>query len=319
MGLSEKIERLNEKLSETNPLLRHVDSEHWARNSVLLKDDDLAGYLTAAQRDPREVPLLNIGTNTLPFVRGIPEKVVTVGQLATYFMAPDEVIFELAMFSGYQLDRAKDQLRQLEARRREWEEISERIGPLTVRFRGAEFESTLADSARLGAIPFDVLYAEYLYRGKDLGKALEALRGAEEAARERKKIDRVLALAEPVSEELADAYRELCAEGFRARTGRWLSGMEADEAVFEPGEERVFLQMFLTDPKGPRSRWEFSDEEIGRIRAGYETIKESGRLPAAEFRELLRMSAQGTWPKELNTLVFRRLTEEPGEESVFTT
>ena len=54
MGLSEKIERLNEKLFETNPLLRHVDIEHWARDSVLLKDDDLAGYLAAAQREPRE-------------------------------------------------------------------------------------------------------------------------------------------------------------------------------------------------------------------------------------------------------------------------
>ena len=123
----------------------------------------------------------------------------------------------------------------------------------------------------------------------------------------------MLALGEPVSEELADAYRELCAEGFRARTGRWLSDMEDGEAVFEPGEERLFLQMFLTDPKGPRSRWEFSDEEIGRIRAGYETIKESGRLPAAEFRELLRMSAQGVLPRELNTMVFRRLTEDTGE------
>ena len=71
--------------------------------------------------------------------------------------------------------------------------------------------------------------------------------------------------------------------------------------------------MFLTDPKGPRSRWEFSDEEIGRIRAGYETIKESGRLPAAELRELLRMSAQGMWPNEWNTMVFRWLTEETGE------
>ena len=86
MGLSEKIERLNEKLLETNPLLRHVDIEHWARDSVLLKDDGLAGYLATAQREPREVPLLNIGTNTLPVVRGIPEKVVTVGQTNGTFL-----------------------------------------------------------------------------------------------------------------------------------------------------------------------------------------------------------------------------------------
>jgi hypothetical protein len=237
---------LNEELFNTNPSLLKLDRNKFAHASVLLKSDTLATYLMSSQTEKNNLPVLNVGSDLLPIIDGINKRVVTLGELANYFVKDIDELYEVLKLTGFDLSKIKPVIRKLEIERKAYIELSEAVGEVQVELDDETISLTLIDICNLKHISFEKLYNTYLLCDMNINRALREIEKKEKLAKDIKKLRNVIDLRAMPGEAVLKKYRRMVAHGRIAKL-KFYTAMDRGVEYLGFDDVTQVVEMFLTN------------------------------------------------------------------------
>lgn len=303
-----KVTYVNEELFRKNPSLKLVDDQKYSLASALLKSPTLAYYTLISQKTKSETPIMNIGLDTLPIIKGIPKQVVTIGELASYYMVEEEVLYNLLSTFNFDLEKIQDIIIKLEANRNDYISLSNGIGAMIINYHGNTFTATIEELAHMTQIPFKFLYEAYVNSDFNMSKALESLETTNKKLRDMQKLNDVLDVEETYTPGVLEKYRSMVGKGIAARNRLWARDLVIGAPRVKINNVSQYLRMCLTDIDSKYYEKDTMDsEEILLFLNAIITILHNEDFDVFDLRQLIIMSEMSNLPKELNTLAFKYL------------
>ena len=303
-----KITYVNEELFKKNPSLKLIDDTKFAITSTLLNSPSLAYYTLISQKTMSETPLMNIGLNTLPIIKALNKQVITVGEFATYFMMKVEDAYQMISTFGFDLTKMKSIIVKLEARRKDYVNLSNSIGEMTINYHGRVFTTNLEELSQMTQISFIELYDAYVKNNFDMSKALDYLEVSNKKIEDMEKLSEVLYVDDIYTPGIVEKYRSMVTKGIACRYKLWSKDLVIGSPRVGFNNVSQYLRLFLINIDADYRQKEYMGfEETLLFLNGIITILHKDSFDVNDLRELVIISETKLLSKDLNTLVFRYL------------
>ena len=310
------ITSVNVDIELSNPVLRKIDSKKFANAAVLLKDDVLATYLSVAQLEKKDLALLNVNFDSTLIVPQINKKIITLGELASYYMVDIEELYESLEMVDFDLSAIKPLLKTLENKRKKYVAISEKIGLLEVNNEAEKYAITLEEAARLMNVPFKKLYNAFLLEDMNLGKTLKHFEKRNRVESAIKKMSKVISLPNKPGETELNRYRRYVAQGIHAKTSYYGAILKGCPTV--DLEDTKLIKMFLINfDENYTKKLEMTEDDRANYLKYLVMALHHASINVEEFSELVRFSSQKRLGLDLNTMSYNLLNKSADKRKAY--